>query len=124
MRLKCLEYRHLNAADLCAFFEHVPNLLRGPSSVFSFFNGLGATSMSKFELQFRPSMLTCALCVTDATFYDVYTTLAEIHLQEIGMSVTWTDVHVHAAQNEGVWGNSRKYFSLPYCRVPKVVTAA
>lgn len=30
--------------DLYAFFEHVPDLLRGPKSVFSFFNGLGATS--------------------------------------------------------------------------------
>jgi hypothetical protein len=34
--------------DLYAFFEHVPNLLRGPNSVFSFFNGLGATSMFDF----------------------------------------------------------------------------
>lgn len=30
--------------DLYEFFESVPNLLRGPNSTFSFFNGLGATS--------------------------------------------------------------------------------
>ncbi|KAG8807573.1 Arginine N-methyltransferase 2, partial [Serendipita sp. 399] len=30
--------------DLYEFFERVPELLRGPTSTFSFFNGLGATS--------------------------------------------------------------------------------
>jgi len=68
--------------------------------------------------------LTSALFATDATFYDVYTNLAELHLLDMGMSVTWTDVDVHTAQKDGVWGKSRKYFSLPYCRVPKVVMAA
>jgi type IV protein arginine methyltransferase len=33
-----------NYRDLYNFFERVPDLLRGPSSTFSFFNGLGATS--------------------------------------------------------------------------------
>lgn len=73
---------------------------------------------------YRSNFLTSMSFITDATFYDVYTNLAEIHLQEIGMSVTWTDVDVHAAQKDGVWGKSRKYFSLPYCRVPKVVMVA
>ena len=71
-----------------------------------------------------PSQHVNILFATDPTFYDVYTNLAEIHLQEMGMSVTWTDVDVHAAQKDGVWGKSRKYFSIPYCRVPKVVIAA
>lgn len=31
-------------SDLHHFFEHLPNLLAGPSSRFSFFHGLGATS--------------------------------------------------------------------------------
>lgn len=30
--------------DLHRFFEYLPNLLAGPGSRFSFFNGLGATS--------------------------------------------------------------------------------
>lgn len=33
-----------NYRDLYGFFERVPDLLRGPDSTFSFFNGLGATS--------------------------------------------------------------------------------
>lgn len=56
----------------------------------------------------------------DPVFYDVYTNLAEIHLKEMGLSVSWTDVDVHAAQRDGVWGQTRKYFSLPVCRVPLV----
>lgn len=32
--------------DLHSFFEHLPDLLKGPGSRFSFFNGLGATSES------------------------------------------------------------------------------
>ena len=31
-------------SDLHRFFEHLPDLLAGPESRFSFFNGLGATS--------------------------------------------------------------------------------
>ncbi|RDB25345.1 Protein arginine N-methyltransferase 2 [Hypsizygus marmoreus] len=49
--------------DLHTFFEHLPDLLAGPESRFSFFNGLGATN---------------------ALFYDVYTHIAELHLAEIG----------------------------------------
>jgi type IV protein arginine methyltransferase len=30
--------------DLHQFFEHLPNILAGPDSRFSFFHGLGATS--------------------------------------------------------------------------------
>ena len=32
--------------DLYELFERVPDLMRGPNSTFSFFNGLGATSKS------------------------------------------------------------------------------
>ncbi|KAG8853723.1 Arginine N-methyltransferase 2 [Serendipita sp. 411] len=85
--------------DLNEFFERVPDLLRGPDSAFSFFNGLGATNL---------------------LFYDVYTNLAEMHLNELGCTVTWTDVDVHTAQTDGTWGETRKYFALPYCRTPLV----
>jgi hypothetical protein len=36
--------------ELKAFFEIVPDLLEGPESVFSFWNGLGATSESSLEV--------------------------------------------------------------------------
>ncbi|GAW05193.1 arginine methyl transferase [Lentinula edodes] len=49
---------------LRGFFEHLPDLLAGPESRFSFFNGLGATN---------------------ALFYDVYTHLAELHLADVGI---------------------------------------
>jgi protein arginine N-methyltransferase 2 len=39
-----------NYADLREFFEVVPDLIEGPDSRFSFFNGLGATStLPSFE---------------------------------------------------------------------------
>lgn len=37
--------RRCIVADLHAFFEHLPDLMDGPDARFSFFNGLGATSM-------------------------------------------------------------------------------
>jgi protein arginine N-methyltransferase 2 len=36
--------------DLHAFFEHLPDLLAGPGSRVSFFNGLGATSESAMRI--------------------------------------------------------------------------
>ncbi|KAG6869133.1 hypothetical protein C0993_001698 [Termitomyces sp. T159_Od127] len=79
--------------DLHRFFEALPDLLAGPDSRFSFFNGLGATN---------------------ALFYDVYTHIAELHLSEVGIDVQWFDVDVsYDASKENRWGNSRNYFSLP-----------
>ncbi|KDQ21143.1 hypothetical protein BOTBODRAFT_25572 [Botryobasidium botryosum FD-172 SS1] len=83
-------------SDLRQFFEQVPNLLKGPGSRFSFFNGLGATN---------------------PTFYDVYTNLAELHLSDIGLKTSWSDVDVHAGA-EHRWGKTRDYFSLPLYRLP------
>ncbi|KAG9014458.1 Arginine N-methyltransferase 2 [Tulasnella sp. JGI-2019a] len=84
-------------ADLYAFFEHVPELLRGPSARFSWFNGLGATN---------------------ALFYDIYSRLAELHLSDMGLSVTWTEVDVSEVNDDDTWSDSRKYFSLPFYRLP------
>jgi len=78
------------------FFDQLPNLLAGPTSLFSFFNGLGATN---------------------ATFYDVYTQVAELHLQEIGLQTKWFDVEV-GPNLESRWGETRQYFALPIYRLP------
>ncbi|KAG6891481.1 hypothetical protein C0992_006212 [Termitomyces sp. T32_za158] len=84
--------------NLHRFFESLPDLLAGPGSRFSFFNGLGATN---------------------ALFYDVYTHIADIHLSEVGIDVQWFDVDVsYDASKENRWGNSRNYFSLPLYRMP------
>ncbi|KAF8322254.1 arginine methyl transferase [Clavulina sp. PMI_390] len=82
--------------DLVEFFEHIPNLLRDETSVFSFFNGLGATN---------------------ATFASVYTDLAELHLNEVGLRTSWQDVVV-LNEREKVWGESIVYYDLPYYKLP------
>jgi len=78
------------------FFDQLPNLLTGPTALFSFFNGLGATN---------------------PTFYDVYTQVAELHLQEIGLQTQWVDVEVGPSL-ESRWGETRQYFTLPIYRLP------
>ncbi|KAG5648486.1 hypothetical protein DXG03_003097 [Asterophora parasitica] len=86
--------------DLHQFFQHLPDLLAGPESRFSFFNGLGATS------EFYP------------LFYDVYTHIAELHLADVGIDMQWSDVDVSFDAKDDRWGDSRKYFSLPLYRLP------
>ncbi|KAJ6499249.1 arginine methyl transferase [Mycena sanguinolenta] len=78
------------------FFSHLPVLL-GPQSRCSFFHGLGATN---------------------PTTYDVYTRVAEVHLAEVGLNVSWSDVD---ASDQRHWGNSRRYFTCPTYRLPLVV---
>ncbi|KAF8653583.1 hypothetical protein AX16_003861 [Volvariella volvacea WC 439] len=82
--------------QLQRFFRHLPKLLAGPESRFSFFNGLGATN---------------------PLFYDVYTHIAELHLADIGLDVKWSDVDVTSNREER-WGESREYFSVPIYRLP------
>ncbi|KII92550.1 hypothetical protein PLICRDRAFT_37315 [Plicaturopsis crispa FD-325 SS-3] len=83
--------------DLRQFFAHLPDLLAGPESRFSFFNGLGATN---------------------ALFYDVYTHLAEMHLADVGVDIEWSDVDVGKPGTEDRWGKTREYFALPLYRLP------
>ncbi|KAG9049565.1 Arginine N-methyltransferase 2 [Tulasnella sp. UAMH 9824] len=83
-------------SELCNFFERIPDLLKGPGSAFSWFNGLGATN---------------------ALFYDVYSRLAEMHLKDFGLSTVWSDLEVPGPE-DSIWSGSRKYFSLPIYRLP------
>lgn len=78
------------------FFGYLPDLLAGPDSRFSFFNGLGAT---------------------DPLFYDVYTQLSDLHLADIGLAVEWSDVDV-SQEHQDRWGNTKKYFTTPIYRLP------
>ncbi|KAL1748763.1 S-adenosyl-L-methionine-dependent methyltransferase [Schizophyllum fasciatum] len=82
-------------AQLKEFFQHLPDLLEGPQSRFSFFNGLGATN---------------------PLFYDVYTHVAELHLADVGLDVQWSDVEI--STDDDHWGKTREYFSLPIYRLP------
>ncbi|KAK9897586.1 S-adenosyl-L-methionine-dependent methyltransferase [Cystobasidium minutum MCA 4210] len=81
-------------ADLHAFFEELPNLLKDDTSRFSFFHGLGATSMS---------------------FYEVYTHVSEMHLSEIGLKTEWYEVDMNSTDKGQVtWeGIVRRYWNIP-----------
>ncbi|KAI0769724.1 S-adenosyl-L-methionine-dependent methyltransferase [Trametes elegans] len=83
-------------AALQQFFGHVPDLLAGPESRISFFNGLGATN---------------------ATFYDVYTHVSELHLADVGIDVEWSDVDVFEGDTDR-WGKTREYFAMRIYRLP------
>ena len=50
------------------------------------------------------------IAALDATFYDVYTHLAELHLAEVGIDVEWADVDVAMEERER-WGDTLGYFS-------------
>ncbi|EMD37365.1 hypothetical protein CERSUDRAFT_114038 [Gelatoporia subvermispora B] len=78
------------------FFGHVPDLLAGPESRFSFFNGLGATN---------------------ALFYDVYTHVSDLHLADVGIDVEWTDVDVFEGEDDR-WGKTKEYFAMRLYRLP------
>lgn len=101
-------------AALQDFFGHLPDLLAGPESRFSFFNGLGATStQAAFPLHYSPHV-GCS----DALFYDVYTHLSELHLADVGIDIQWADVDVIASGNADRWGQTKEYFALPTYRLP------
>ena len=38
--------------------------------------------------------------LSDALFYDVYTNLAELHLSNVGINVTWSDVSLEQEQSD------------------------
>ncbi|KAF8753656.1 ankyrin repeats protein [Rhizoctonia solani] len=77
-------------SDLYEFFEHLGDLISGQDSRFSFFNGLGATQ---------------------ATFYDVYTKLSALHLEDMALTTTFEDIDIHAAaEGSGAWARHESTF--------------
>lgn len=108
--------------DLRSFLSSTPNLLASSSpdnqACVSFFHGLGATSRS---------------------FYDVYTSVSQLHLLEFGLKTEWNEVQVLDEEDEDVWektgwrnedeggkGERKKYwewekavgkYRLPVCRL-------
>jgi protein arginine N-methyltransferase 2 len=53
----------------------------------------------------------------DASFYDVYTHLADLHLAAVGIDVEWAEVDV-ATQEAVRWGETQGYFSMRHYRLP------
>ncbi|KWU42401.1 hypothetical protein RHOSPDRAFT_21301 [Rhodotorula sp. JG-1b] len=101
-------------SDLHAFFQSLPDLLSiSDHARFSFFHGLGATSR---------------------LLYDVYTTVSELHLREVGLVTSWDEVDVVPGReavdrwsSTGIKGavDEKKYWAesmvgqyrLPVCRL-------
>lgn len=85
--------------DLQEWHEHVPNLLK-EDGIYSFFNGLGAS--------------------TNAFFHEVYTELVQLELAEMTLQTTYVDVDIGVEAN--IWnGVNRPYwvltkYHLPICR--------
>ncbi|EKD01657.1 hypothetical protein A1Q2_04028 [Trichosporon asahii var. asahii CBS 8904] len=83
--------------DLKAFFEILPDIL-DPEGIFSFWNGLGATN---------------------PTIYAVSSSLAELHLDDVGLEVEWHTVPIAQSLAEEVWkGVRRRYWELPGYQLP------
>ena len=62
-----------------------------------------------------PQLLTN--CAADALFYDVYTHVSELHLEDIGIDVQWSDVDVFEGETDR-WGKTREYFAMRTYRLP------
>ena len=56
--------------------------------------------------------------VLDVLFYDVYTNVAELHLNDLGLDMTWKQLSVAPKVAEDRWGGSLQYFSLPFYQLP------
>lgn len=86
----------------------MPDILDSEDGVFSFWNGLGATSECEESV-----------AETDPTIYAVASNLAELHMEDVGLAVTWHDVPIPDSLREEVWkGVRRRYWDLPGYRLP------
>lgn len=85
---------------------------------------LDLASSMDWPRRVRPSRFFGILCGysphSDALFYDVYTHVSDCHLSEIGVDVDWHDVEVvpDDPEDEGRWGGTRQYFTVPIYRLP------
>lgn len=93
--------------DLKSFFEVLPDIL-DPKGVFSFWNGLGATSEYRYDR-----------AETDPTIYAVASSLAELHMEDVGLTVTWHEIPIGDSLREEVWkGVKQRYWNLPNYKLP------
>lgn len=55
----------------------------------------------------------------DPTIYSVSTNLAELHMEDVGLSVEWHNVPISESLREEVWkGVKRRYWDLPGYSLP------
>ena len=92
------------------------DILEPENGVFSFWNGLGATSESPLD---TITLDDPAETEVDPTIYSVASALAELHLEDVGLNVEWHDVPIAESLREEVWnGVTRRYWELPSYRLP------
>ncbi|KAL6043942.1 Arginine N-methyltransferase 2 [Balamuthia mandrillaris] len=84
--------------DLREFHEHVPDLLRYPNGIYSFFNGLGATN--KF-------------------FYEVYCRVSEADLKGMGLTTTYQPIKIDPSEDKSWEGVKGKYWQLETYHLPR-----
>ena len=89
--------------DLKQFHNHLPDLLKDETSIYSFFNGLAGSN---------------------PFFHDVYCAIAEMDLAEFGIATRYEKIEVPTSiEDDKVWdGVSRRYYSLknynlPICKI-------
>jgi protein arginine N-methyltransferase 2 len=56
--------------------------------------------------------------IPDVLFHDVYMNVAELHLNDLGLDLTWKQLSVAPKVAEDRWGGSLQYFSLPFYQLP------
>lgn len=67
----------------------------------------------------RPVRLGTTALTPDPTIYAVSSSLAELHMDDVGLETTWHDVPIPQSLAEEVWhGVRRKYWELPGYRLP------
>ncbi|KDQ58651.1 hypothetical protein JAAARDRAFT_193189 [Jaapia argillacea MUCL 33604] len=86
------------------FYQYLPSLLSGPNARVSFFHGLGAHSL---------------------TVYEIYSEVISRHLYDVGLNVDWSECHIPPevqwiSYSEGVDGQNHPY-KIPICRLAPTV---
>ena len=107
--------------DLKQFFEEYVIALLDHEGLFGFYNGLGADRQVCYDVYTKVSYshTRCiALCQSAHTIQVV-----ELHLDEAGLDVEWTDIEVPDLAGRGEWEGVRrpywaniKTYRLPICK--------
>ena len=84
--------------DMREWHDHLPNLLKSePTSLYTFFNGLGATNK---------------------VFHEVYCRVVEMDMQELGFKTEWELVPIDTGDGAAWEGIKWKYYTLDTYRLP------
>ena len=75
--------------------------------------------MRRVSRTYSPAHAESMADKADPTIYAVSASLAELHMEDVGLSVEWHDVPIADSLREEVWkGVKRKYWELPSYKLP------